>query len=83
MSLPCRKVHFHLVPAPTFSGSSKSKEKSEPKPKSPPNPMLLIGHGRDELDDEEGEELCRTIQVAIEQERKEWITQLEGEKSKL
>ena len=55
------QVHFHIVPA-AMRASSDGKEK---KPAST-NPLAAmgLGHGREELDDEEAEELCRKMRQA-------------------
>ena len=58
------QVHFHIVPA-AMRTSSDGKEK---KPAST-NPLAAmgLGHGREELDDEEAEELCqKMLQAANE-----------------
>ncbi|WFD07289.1 hypothetical protein MVES1_002650 [Malassezia vespertilionis] len=52
-------VHFHIVPAPPESSSPLYKWKREP-PK-----MVIPGH-RDQLSDEEGEELCALLRNAVQ-----------------
>lgn len=63
------QVHFHIVPA-ALRPSTEEKAK---KPAASTNPMALmgLGHGREELDDEEAEKLCKKIRNAAEELRKE------------
>lgn len=62
------QVHFHIVPA-AMRPSADDKAK---KPQSS-NPLALmgLGHGRQELDDDEAEELCQKIRQAAEQIQRE------------
>lgn len=66
-------IHFHLVPAPPLPGSGSSSNKSSKAKKQnlKSNPMTLIGHGREELDDDEAEELAGKIRRAIQEEADE------------
>lgn len=58
------QVHFHIVPA----AMRPSKDDKANKPASTnPLAMMGLGHGREELDDEEGEELAKKIRQAAAQ----------------
>lgn len=58
------QVHFHIVPA-AIRQSTDGKGKGNSKAASR-NPMALmgLGHGREELDEEEAEELCKKVRQA-------------------
>lgn len=57
-------MHFHIVPAAMRS----SKDDKAKKPASSnPLAMMGLGHGREELDDEEAEELAKKIRQAAAQ----------------
>ncbi|KAJ9475102.1 putative Hit family protein 1 (putative) [Pseudozyma hubeiensis] len=61
-------VHFHVVPAamrPATDGKAKSPASSNPLA------ALGLGHGREELDDEEAEELCKKIRQAAQLSKNE------------
>ncbi|SPO26266.1 related to Histidine triad protein [Ustilago trichophora] len=57
-------VHFHIVPA---AMRPSSKDKSKKPSSSNALAMMGLGHGREELDDEEAEELCTKMRQAAEQ----------------
>lgn len=62
------QVHFHIVPAamrPSWDDKTKKPASSNPLA------TMGLGHGREELDDEEAEELCNKIRQAAEQLGKE------------
>ncbi|PWN25360.1 HIT-like protein [Jaminaea rosea] len=73
-------LHFHIVPAPPLPGSTPSlssstaSSRTSPKKETPPpqrSLLPLIGHGRDELDDDEAVELARQIRAAVDEVVKE------------
>ncbi|CAO1622899.1 unnamed protein product [Sympodiomycopsis kandeliae] len=57
-------LHFHIVPAPPLPGSGSQPVSKPPKTKSKPL-MSLLGHGREELDDEDGANLAKTVSTAV------------------
>lgn len=56
------QVHFHIVPASFQSSSSSSGAR---KPSQNPMALMGIGHGRDELDEDEAKELVQRIKAAV------------------
>ncbi|EST08466.2 Histidine triad (HIT) protein [Kalmanozyma brasiliensis GHG001] len=57
-------VHFHIVPAAMRPSKDDKTKKSA---SSNPLAMMGLGHGREELDDEEAEELAKKIREAAAQ----------------
>ncbi|CAO1612653.1 unnamed protein product [Jaminaea pallidilutea] len=65
-------LHFHIVPAPPIPGSSSSSSNTSSQRKSNPSSsssssslLAAIGHGREELDDDEGRAMADKIRDAI------------------
>lgn len=57
-------VHFHIVPA---AARPSADEKTKKPAASHALATMGLGHGREELDDQEAEELCRKIRQAAQQ----------------
>ncbi|ETS61685.1 hypothetical protein PaG_04184 [Moesziomyces aphidis] len=54
-------VHFHIVPAAPRASTD---AKATPTPSTNALALMRLGHGRDELDDDEAQELCAKIRRA-------------------
>lgn len=62
-------VHFHIVPV-AMRASTDAKSNAKPSSKNP-LAMMGLGHGREELDDDEAQELCKKIRQAAEELKNE------------
>ncbi|EPQ29241.1 uncharacterized protein PFL1_02996 [Pseudozyma flocculosa PF-1] len=59
-------VHFHIVPAPPLPSSSSAQGKATATKSTNPMSLMGLGHGREELDDDDAEHLVKLIRHHID-----------------